>query len=175
MKNLAFVSGCAGCVLAGYLLTLAGKDKPAAPVDVTPAVAAEAPVESPPQPAAEPPQPAEAAPQPAAPCQHCGGDGLLDGPYGPLLCPTCGKGRSAQIPTFTVPAASEQRYTQPQEPPKAAPTEYVTVQQPYRYGLFGRRTGYRNVTMTRAAYEAQRGRQAEFIYGGGCANGRCGR
>lgn len=58
-------------------------------------------------------EPGECNPPKAAVC-HCGGDGLLDGPYGPLLCPTCGKGKSEQIPTF-----SPTLYTQPAPKPVA--------------------------------------------------------
>lgn len=60
-------------------------------------------------------QPPNAVAPAAQSCQQCGGDGLLDGPYGPMLCPTCGKGKSAQIPTF-----QPELYTQPQPAPKPA-------------------------------------------------------
>jgi hypothetical protein len=111
--------------------------------------------------------------QPKAVVCICGGDGLLDGPYGPLLCPTCGKGKSSDLPSF-----NPTLYTQPQ--PKAV--EYVQVQEPYTYsyGVLGRRrgTGYRTVTMTKDAYEARQKAtkpKQTYYYGGGCANGRCGR
>lgn len=56
--------------------------------------------------------------RPKAACTQCGGDGLLaTGEYGDVLCPTCNKGRAADIPTFKAP----ELYAQPQPAPVAKP------------------------------------------------------
>lgn len=78
-------------------------------------------------------------------------------------------------------AVSEPLFTQPQPaPPKAKPAEYVQVRQAYRYGVLGRRVGYRYVTVTLKDYQATQqprpGMTTTYkYYGSGCAGGRCGR
>ena len=130
----AIMAGC--CVLAGYLAANSGT--PAVPtVDATPVS-----VGAPPdltlgmvkclcsgdcdcKPVCVCKEPDECNPPKAdevftLPCTQCGGDGLLSTDYGEVLCPTCGRGKSDQLPKF-----QPTLYTQPQPAPKPRPVAAV--------------------------------------------------